>query len=230
MSEIETLSAAFRESVIGSEDGHLGEDQWERLACDEMAPDERESVLDHIVDCPSCSDTYRAIRIIRSEALEFDTAVPAPMGDHGDATVRRFPFRTLGLLAMAATVVLAVVLPMHFLREPVIDGATMVVRSVGDEAAVVPVSPVGTVVWSRGDDILMEWTVVEGPVPAFVEILDADGELIWTGPEVGSTEVKWHGGEIPGPGRFYWRVITRNRQTDVSDSELMSFDLSANRP
>jgi hypothetical protein len=230
MSEIETLSAAVRESVIGGEDGHLGEDQWERLACDEMAPDERESVLDHIVDCPLCSDTYRAIRIIRSEAFEFDTAVPAPTVDHGDATVRRFPFRTLGLLAMAATVVLAVVLPMHFLREPVIDGATMVVRSVGDEAAVVPVSPVGTVVWSRGDDILMEWTVVEGPVPAFVEILDADGELIWTGPEVRSTEVKWPDGEIPGPGRFYWRVITRNRQTDVSDSVLVSFDLSANRP
>ncbi len=230
MSEIETLRTAFWESVIGGEDDHLSEDQWERLACDEMAPDERESVFDHIVECPLCSDTYRAVEILRTEATAFDEAAPEPVIVHRNATVRRFPFRTLGLLAMAATVVLAVVLPMHFLREPVIDGATMVVRSVGDEAAVVPVSPVGTVVWSRGDDILMEWTVVEGPVPAFVEILDADGELIWTGPEVGSTEVKWPGGEIPGPGRFYWRVITRNRQADVSDSELVSFDLSANRP
>lgn len=230
MSENETLRSAFRESVIGGEGCHLSEDQWERLACDEMALDERETVLDHIVECPVCTDTYRAVKIIRSEAPAFDAAVPAPMVDQPDATVRRFPFRALGLLAMAATVVLAVVLPTHFLREPVNDSATMVVRSAGDEATVVPVSPLGTVVWSRGDDILMEWTVVEDPVPAIVEILDVDGELVWTSPEVESTEETWPGEEIPGPGRFYWRVITRDRSADATDSELVSFDLSASHP
>jgi hypothetical protein len=230
MSEIETLRAAFRESVTGDDDSHLSDDQWERLACDEMAHDERQNVLDHIVECPLCSDTYRAIRIVRLESPAFDDAVPAPMVGHRDATVRRFPLRTLGLLALAATVMLAVALPMHLLRKQAIDDATMVVRSAGDEVALVPVSPMGTVVWSRGEDILVEWTLAEAPVSAFVEILDADGELVWTGPEVQSTEVVWPGEDIPGHGRYYWRVIIGDHATEVVDSELVSFDLSASHP
>ncbi len=230
MSEIETLRSAFRDSVIGGDDGHLCEDQWERLACDEMALDERESVFDHIVECPLCSDTYRAVQIVRSESPAFDDAAPAPKDGRGDATVRRFPLRALGLLALAATVVLAVVLPMRSARGPMIHDDAIVVRSAGSEIAATPVFPLGTVAWSRGEDILLEWTVAETPVSATVEILDADGELVWTGPELQSTEVTWPGEEIPGHGRYYWRVVIGDRAAEVADSELVSFDLSANRP
>lgn len=230
MSEIETLRAAFRESVISDDDGHLSEDQWERLACDELAIDERESAFDHIVECPVCTDTYRVIQIMRSEASAFDEAAPEPEVVHSATTVRRFSLRALGLLAMAATVALAVVLPMRSAREPIIRDDSILVRSVGGEVAAIPVSPVGTVVWSSGEDILMEWTAAEKPVQAFVEILDADGELVWTSAEVESTEVTWPGEKIAGHGRYYWRVIIGDQSAEVADSELAAFDLSANHP
>jgi len=229
MSEIETLRAAFRESVTDA-GGHPDEDQWERLACDEMAFKERESILDHIVECPQCAEIYRAVQIMRTEASAFDEAAPAPAVDFERATVKRFPFRVLGVLAMAATVMLAVVLPMQFGREPALNNDTMVVRSADGEVAATPVSPVGTVVWSSGEDVLLEWKVAETPVSVFVEILDVDGELVWTSPEVESTVETWPGEEIPGHGRYYWRVIIGDRSAEVTDSELVAFDLSANHP
>lgn len=227
MAELETLRAAFRGSLVGDLDGHLTDDQWEALACDELDDDERRAAVDHILECPLCSETYRAIEILRSEAPRFDAAAPAPMVRPGDVSVRKFPYRALGLLAVAATVLLAVVLPVRFDREPVIDDGAMVVRSAGDDAGVTPVAPVGAVAWSMSEDVLFQWTATatEPSVSAFVEILDIDGELIWTGPEVESNEVVWPGQEIPGPGRYYWRVVISDASGQVADSELASFDL-----
>lgn len=225
MAELETLRAAFRESLVGDDDGHLTEDQWEALACDELDDGERRVAVDHILECPLCSETYRAIEILRSEAPRFDAAAPAPMVRPGDATVRKFPYRALGLLALAATLLLAVVIPVRFDREPVVDDGAVVVRSAGDDAGVTPVAPVGAVAWSTGEDVRFQWTAAEPSVSAFVEILDVDGELIWTGPEVESCEVVWPGQEIPGPGRYYWRVVMSHALGQAADSELASFDL-----
>lgn len=228
MADLDALRAAYRGSQSGSEADHLSVDQWERLACDELGADERQVALDHILGCTPCSDTYRALQIVRSGAAEFDDAAPA--GPEA-ATVRRFPWRGLGYFAMAATVVLAVVLPMRPAKEPVVDRGNVVVRSAGEEIPITPVSPLGTVVWESSADVVFEWTADGSPSPVFVEILDADGEPIWTGPETTSLDVVWPAAEIPGPGRYYWQVLVRDRHARTVDSELVAFDLvSANPP
>jgi hypothetical protein len=232
MPEIDILRAAFRESLAGGADHHLSEDEWERIACDEMVSSERERVLEHALECPLCSDTYRAILTLRADAATFDEAAPAlPETLHPERSAgRRIRWYGLGVLAMAATAVLAIVVPMRRAHEPIVNDDVMVVRSAGDEQAVVPISPVGTVIWSTGEDVRLEWKAVEPPVSTFVELLDSEGEPIWTGPEVESTEVTWPGRDVPGPGRYYWRVIVRDSSGGVADSKLVSFELSASHP
>ena len=232
MAEIDALRAAYRQSLTVDDADHLSENQWERLACDELPARERQGALDHILECPLCSDTYRTIQVLRSEAAEFDEAVPATPGAVLEsADVRRFPWRGLGLLAMAATVVLVVVLPTRLTHEPVVDDESVVLRSTGDDDSVSPISPLGEVRWKSGEDVVMKWTAGGTTPSVFVEILDGDGELVWTGPETASTTEIWPGEEVPGPGRYYWRILVRDRHAREVDSELVSFDLvSASRP
>ena len=225
MSELDVLRAGYRDSPSGDQAAHLVEEQWERLACDEMEPGEKEEVLDHMLGCSLCSDTYRAIQVVRTEAASFDEDAPVPTSVNG--AIRRFPWRGVGVLAMAAAVLLAVVLPLRRGHEPVDEGAGMVVRSAGEDSSATPIAPIGKLVWAPGKDVLLEWTAPEPELATTVEILDADGELVWTSPEVTSNEVAWPAAEIPGPGRFYWRVLTPYG----TDSEAAAFDLvSANPP
>ncbi len=224
MADLDALRAAYRDSWSGDETDHLTKDQWQGLACDELVGEERQSAVDHILECPLCSDTHRALQILRTGAADFDESAPAPKVVREDVTVRRFPWRGLGVLAMAATVVLAVVLPMRWAHEPVIDEGGVVVRSV-EETAVKPVSPLGKVKWRPGEEVHLQWTAGESSVSVLVEILDADGELIWTSPETTETDVLWSAEEIPGHGSYYWQVVVRDRSADVVESELVSFDL-----
>ena len=231
MADLDALRSAYRESRPDDHVGHLSARRWERLFCDELEIDERQAALGHILECPLCSDTYRAVQILRSEAADFDDAAPAPSEVTAEkAVVRRFRWRGLGVLAMAATVVLAVVLPLRRAHEPGQADVALVVRSAGAEKPVTPVSPLGTVGWRSEDDLMMRWTMVESS-SVLVEILDVDGELIWTGPETKATEGPWPAAEIPGPGRYFWQVLVRDRNSAAVDSELVSFDLvSASRP
>jgi hypothetical protein len=219
MPEPDVLRAAYQEALRGDDAEHLAEEQWERLACDEMEPGERDEALDHILACSLCSDTYRAIQVVRAEAAAFDETAPAAASVEG--TVRRFPWRGVGLLAMAATVLLAVVLPLRRSQEPGDEGAGVVVRSAGEGSAAAPVAPVGKLAWVSGEDVLLQWTTDEPELTVTVEILDADGELVWTSPEATANEVRWPAAEIPGPGRYYWRVLT----FDETGSEAAAFDL-----
>ena len=75
MTDLELLRTAFRQSLTGTVEDHISDDQWERLACDELGAEERQHALDHMLDCPSCSDTYRAIHFLRREAAAFDAGV-----------------------------------------------------------------------------------------------------------------------------------------------------------
>lgn len=227
MADLDALRAAYRGSQSGNDAGHLSEDRWERLACDELGAIEQQEAFDHILECTSCSDTYRALQILRSEAAEFDAAAPPASVLPAD---RRVPWRGLGLLAIAATVVLAVVLPLRRSSEPVVDDGSQAVRGT-HEVNVSPISPMGAFEWRSGDDVQMKWAASASAPPSVVEILDSDGELIWTGPETSSSEVKWPATEIPGPGRFYWRVLVGGPTSADHSSDLVAFDLvNANPP
>lgn len=56
---------------------HPTDDTWERLATGELAPDERERVMAHVMTCATCTRAWRVVRQIARAARDFDPGVPA---------------------------------------------------------------------------------------------------------------------------------------------------------
>lgn len=226
MVDLDALRAAYRDACPEEGSSHLSEESWDLLSSDGLGPEDREIALGHILECPRCADTYRAVVIVRSGACAFDPDAPAmPDGAAPVLAGRKGLWRGVGLLAMAATLVLAVVLPIRWTHDPAMVESGGVVRSAEEVTAVEPVSPLGKQKWRPGEDVPLRWTVGESKAAVSIEILDVDGELVWTSPETVSPEVLWPAEEIPGFGSYYWQVLVRDRSADVVESELVSFDL-----
>lgn len=227
MAELDLLRDAYRRSCGAEAAGHLSEAQWERLACDELSTRERRRAFDHVVQCPLCSDTYRALQELRSEAAAYDDSVHAPARvTCGTVPSRQVTWWGLGAFAAAAVVIMAVVLP---LSRPAVDERAPLLRSADDTAVATELEPSDEALeWRRGEDLPLSWRAVGSPAPATVEVLDRDGELVWTGPETTSTRVAWPGPLIPGPGRYYWRVVARDPSTGGVASDLATFELVLN--
>src|SRR5262245_24976172 len=60
--------------------GHLLEEDWERLACQEMSDAERVTALDHVTRCAECARIFKGLDALAEGARTFDPAVPAPKG------------------------------------------------------------------------------------------------------------------------------------------------------
>lgn len=228
MFDLTTLRRAYRisgDSADGLDALHLSEDRWERLACDELDPLEREAALDHILSCPLCSDTYRALQELRREAATFDPGVAVPAGGTpAPDSWRRRLWGGIGVLAAAAAVTLVVVLP-GFRGERATDPERDVLRSAGTHSALTPVAPVEEGVSRRQKSpVVLRWRADDGPRLAVVEILDATGELLWTSRPTEDTEVSWPAADAP-PGRYFWRVVAASSDGDAAASELVSFEL-----
>ena len=229
MTDLETLRAAYRSSAADDGD-HLSEATWERLACGELSADERGQALAHVVRCSLCADVYRAVQEIGEGAAEFDPGASSALESGSDRSPRVVPWRGLGLLAMAATVLLAVVLPLRRDHAPAVDGGSPLLRSAEAPVEVIGVDPVDRVVeWGNGD-VTLVWSVEPAPAEAFVEVLDGDGELVWTSPPTADTRVDWPAAAIPGPGRYYWRAVLTAPADGGVASDLTSFELSASSP
>jgi hypothetical protein len=229
--DLDTLRKAYRDVVSDSDAIHLSEDRWERLADGELPAEELAAAHDHILSCPQCSDTYRALRILRAEASSFDPGAPEPSLTTGhSAPSRRYLLRGLGLLAVAATVMMVVVLP-TFSPDTQDPGANpQVLRSPVELAPATPVAPVDQVVaWQPGPGVVFRWTL-DRVAPGVVEILDGDGELIWSSQESTATEMDWPVEITPEPGRYYWRVVVTGAGDKKIASELVAFELSASHP
>ena len=232
MADLDTLRRAYRGANSGGQSMHLSEERWELLACDELSSEDRETALDHIVSCALCADTYKALQILRSEARAFDPTVPG----HDEDSSRRGPSRRglwggLGFLALAAVVMMAIALPYFFPQTPDSGNGTLVLRSVTSQGPVTPVFPVDqTIELDFGGNIVLRWSGPDPAPPAVVEILDGDGEIIWTSPETEASEVRWPKNVTATPGRYYWRVIVTGDGDKKISSALVSFDLTSSRP
>jgi|GEM_PF-2526119 len=224
MADLDLLRDAYRSSCATGAAGHLSEVEWERLVCDELSTRERRRAFDHIVECPLCSDTYRALEELRSEAAAVDDGVPAPPSPTvAVVRARQMTWWGLGTLAAAAVVVMAVVLPSS---RPVVDERAPLLRSADETAVATELEPSDQAVeWLRGEDLLLSWSAVGSPAPAAVEVLGGDGEPVWTSPETTATRVTWPGRLVPGPGRYYWRVVARDPSAGRVASDLVSFEL-----
>ena len=226
MADFDTLRAAYRHPGSGGDAVHLSEDRWERLACDEMTPEEREAALDHILACPRCSDTHRALQILQSEAVAFDPGAPVRKENQSQrSSSRKGLWGGLSFLALAAAVMMAVVLPTFNPKQPDMDTGTPVLRSAGAPLPATPVAPVDQVIeWRSRHELLLKWTL-DPSSHVVIEILDADGELIWTSPETAATEIQWPDDLGVNPGRYYWRVVIVEPAIGRISSDLVSFEL-----
>jgi hypothetical protein len=59
-----------------SMDGHPNEDAWVRFACDELAADERDRLVDHALACGDCAATLRAVTQVRRGGTAIDAGAP----------------------------------------------------------------------------------------------------------------------------------------------------------
>jgi hypothetical protein len=220
--DLDTLKTALADSGPPEDSTHLTEENWERLACDEMALDERESAIDHILDCHQCSEIYRALNILRSEAATFDPDAPAVLpGKVEQHRSKRGLWGGAGILALAAVVMMAVFLPSTQTEPP--ESPDLVVRSAGTPQPATPVEPVDRdVTLTSRPELRLRWTL-ESALPAVVEILDADGELIWSSPETTDSEIGWPIDLPTNPGRYYWRVVVSGAGDKKISSDLVTF-------
>ena len=224
MADLETLRRAYARTDAEDDGGHLSESCWERLACGELEAEEKRRALDHVLGCARCAEIYRAVSIIAEEVPAFDPEAPVghlTAAPHVDS--RRFGWRAMGFLALAAVVVVGVALPLIVNRGPA-PGPGLVVRSADDSPRIVPVEPVSEVISRPGEDVVFSWQVIGSDTAVVVGILDADGEPVWTSTPTIESSATWPADRVPGPGRYYWRVLPSG-PSDTAASELVAFDL-----
>ncbi len=88
--------AAVQPSAPAAGEGavHPGEDAWVRFAAQELEPDQRAAMADHIVECADCARVYRAVAEVTRGASAFADEAPRS--------------RWREQVALAASIVLAV--------------------------------------------------------------------------------------------------------------------------
>lgn len=227
MTDLDALRSAYRGSWTGAEADHLSEDRWERLASGELAPEEREGALDHILECAECAEIYTAVSVLRAGAGVFDSEAPVAV-DPSPAPhqIKRRWWGGVGVFALAAAAVLAIILPRG--TPPTLDPVSkpLVLRSIDGQPPATPVSPVDqALALQSGDELQFSWVSREPESRVRVEVLDADGELVWTSPATERTDIAWPSEAARKPGRYYWRVVATGSSTGGMSSELASFEL-----
>lgn len=219
------LGRAYRMAAAGGSD-HPPEEVWERLACDELSADEREAVLDHVTCCEECGQTYRALRLLRSEACAFDPGAPAPelkVVDIPRPVPRRFAVGGLAALAAAALMLFFLPTTGDFGVQDSGQPGVEVLRSGSAAVRPVPIAPIGRVETVESG---FSWRAATPPETYFVELLNSDGEHLWKSPETASTSIDWPSSVSPAAGRYYWRVTALPAEGgERTASTLVAFDL-----
>jgi hypothetical protein len=82
---------------------HPDETAWERVFANDATRDERRRLMEHVVGCAQCAETYRALTVVRREASAFDPDVPAPM-PAAAWSMRRVAYAAAAVLVLAVSV------------------------------------------------------------------------------------------------------------------------------
>lgn len=187
---------------------HLDETTWERLALDELAPEDRQRALAHVVSCPRCTTVWKSVLALEREARAFDPSGPPPRV----LAPRSRRWLAGGVaVALAAAAVLAIVL----VRRPHDEGR--VLR--GSGATLEVASPRGEV----GRPVRFAWTPVAGADRYRLELFSGPGELAW------STTVTDGPYEVPagvelGQARFA-RVTALAGDRPITSSRLVEITI-----
>ncbi len=211
------------ETTDGGAGPHVTEEQWERWAMNELSPDERLELLDHVTGCAECRAIYRALDILAAEAHAFDPGAPQP--SRGRPRIVTFSGRGLLAAMVAAAAAVGIVFVLRPVGAPS-HPAVPHVRSAGTLSRPLPLEPGEETVTAR---IVFRWKPVKGMRAAVVELLDARGEPIWISPETKGTELTLPDRLNLEEGTYYWRVTALGPGGERLSSELVRFSV-ARRP
>jgi len=202
----DNLAAAFRSSRRASGE-HLTETAWERLACEEMTPADRDTALVHIMNCAECSTIHRSLMQLREGATNID-------GAHDDAGQSYRRWMIPGGLAAAAAILVALLVNRPARVEP--DNVT---RSATEAAAVTVLSPTAN---EPLIDRRFSWQGIAGATAYELRVSTQDGARLFTSRRDETFA------ELPGEielkeGTYYWRVLAFKGDAEVAASPLVPF-------
>lgn len=213
--EEQRLRAAYALVMARAGEPHLDESAWERLACDELAPEARLRLLDHVVRCAACAEVYRALTHLAAEAPRERVVARRPLW-------RGTP---LAALALAALVLAALVGPRRLVPPPA--GVPDVLRSGAGSAGPHLLAPRGHSAPAPGQ---FTWQPLAQARAYRVLLTGADGTLLWSSAELKDTRLDWPAQVTPLPGRYYWQVLAVPAAGGAPlPSEMVAFELSATR-
>lgn len=223
-----SLRAAY---AIGSPPDHVADATWDRLACGELTPAERERAVEHIVRCPDCMLLYQTLGRFHEGARAIDAQAPVAGPSLDTSPPLRAPRGLVGglLLTMAAALAWVALGPLGLFTTGFGKGVPASPSAPGDvlrsraSAAPVPLAPIGE---SGSRVAQFRWRGVPTARAYRVRVFDADGELIWASGDVTATELAWPQAFVARPGRYYWQVVAFVPSAERERaSDLKTFDL-----
>jgi hypothetical protein len=178
-----------------------------------MGTEEGERALEHVTACTECSETYRALSMLRAEAPAFDPGAPR------DQVVRPFPAQGVPAWAGWAAAGLAAASLASWLlleRRP----TAPVTRAPNTGMGLVLLEPAGTLSdVPRG----FRWSTVDGAESYRVRLFREDGLLLWTSEAMTENRADWPG-ELPlEPGRYFWDVEALREGRSIVHSPPQAF-------
>ena len=203
MTETRGLREAYALLAERPATAHPDEDAWERLACDEVEPTERQAILDHAIRCAACERIYRGLTLLRADASAFDPQAPRPATEPARWSWRHTT--ASGLAALAATLLLAVWRPA---LPPAVTPDPETVRGAptGAPGALVALAPMGRLSEPPRE---FHWHAVSGRVRYRVQLLSGEGQPLWTSDETDEASLARPSTLRLGPGGYYWQVLAR---------------------
>lgn len=207
---------------------HLDDELFVRWASNELTAAEVAAAQAHVEVCEECSDIWRAVRQVQSEAQEFDAgAVAVPQLSPQRSRLRQIAWSAAALAAAALLAVsMTQLLPTAATDTDPAPSQTSTVRS-GTSDEPKPLKP------EEGERTAapeFQWTAVDGADNYVVDLLDESGEILWTSPSTVETGIDWPASVPLDPGLYYWRVTSQALGHDPVSSSLVSFEVTAPGP
>ncbi len=199
-------------------DPHLDHQTWEQLACGELSRRERSAALAHVERCDSCAATWSALEEVRSAASDFDPYL-SELPEPAPRSTWRPAWLALAAAMLAAVGVTWWVGDGSTLRGSIASGTreSAEVDRAGIDLAPELLSPADG---ARGAFERFEWSAPSGQTAVRVELLDAEGEPLWTSGAVAGATLPWPPEVVREPGVYFWRVVAVEAASPLARFEI----------
>lgn len=204
------LQDAYRALMqAGAAAGHIDEATWDRIVANQIEPEARDRVFDHVLECDECARVWRGVLALQADAESQGLIA------HEEA-VTPWSSRLLPLAAAAALVL-------------AIGGVMLMRQPQPGEESIRSATGVATV-----EGLMMAYaadgvpTLVWTPVPAatryHVEVFTDEGRPVWDR-EVASPPLRWPDQTPRATGTYRWRVEALNDDAILARSRLTLMEL-----